>query len=199
MGFNVVSFDGLTVDEIRRVITYLAAEDYSNSDCFVCVVLTNGRKNIVMAKDGAYSIDLLYASFEKNESLRGKPKMFFVQADCEHPNDSLSNLPLQHHLHAKVPVVPDFLVVVSSPNELRCSSINCRSLFLETLVYCFEKYLRTDDLLSVLTIVNGMLEVSNLGSMRKDHTLSITIHRFTTLYLVVTIFRVNVKRSFLDR
>ena len=71
-----------TAKEISDEIQRQASSDHSNSDCFLCVVMSHGNE-----KDMFYSSDNKEISFKELmapiklcESLKKKPKMFFFQA-----------------------------------------------------------------------------------------------------------------------
>ncbi|KAK8766154.1 hypothetical protein V5799_007064, partial [Amblyomma americanum] len=65
------------------LIFAVGEEDYRNYDCFVCCFLTHGTdKDTLYASDGnRVSVDDVMAPFhgDKCRSLRGKPKLFFIQ------------------------------------------------------------------------------------------------------------------------
>lgn len=58
-------------------------EDHKDKDCFVCCILSHGKKGSVYGVDGQeVPIQELTTSFtaENCRSLAGKPKVFFIQA-----------------------------------------------------------------------------------------------------------------------
>ena len=72
----------------------VAAADHTSSDCFACILSSHGsevgwykekhvieRTDIVFAKDGYLFIEdiLKYFREDKSPSLKGKPKLFFIQ------------------------------------------------------------------------------------------------------------------------
>ena len=66
----------------------LACNDVMNahSDCFVFILMTHGmHDNFYCGSDGQVNLNDLLAMFlEGNcpESLKGKPKLFFIQVSC---------------------------------------------------------------------------------------------------------------------
>lgn len=73
----------LTMDTLERLLLSSSCIDHSNYDAFVCCFLTHGKLGVLYTSD-AKPIRILdivgYFDDIHCESLRGKPKMFFIQA-----------------------------------------------------------------------------------------------------------------------
>ncbi|NXM71560.1 CASP8 protein, partial [Serilophus lunatus] len=81
--FRVEEHKDLTAEEIRETVNALQLEDHGDKDCFVCCILSHGKKGIIYGVDGQEVPILdLTTSFtvENCNSLAGKPKVFFIQA-----------------------------------------------------------------------------------------------------------------------
>ncbi|NXW82950.1 CASP8 protein, partial [Alopecoenas beccarii] len=81
--FIIAEHRDLTAEEIRGIVNSLRCEDHKDRDCFVCCVLSHGKKGIIYGVDGQeVPIQELTMSFTGRNcpSLAGKPKVFFVQA-----------------------------------------------------------------------------------------------------------------------
>uniref|UniRef100_A0A663LYN6 Caspase-8 n=1 Tax=Athene cunicularia TaxID=194338 RepID=A0A663LYN6_ATHCN len=81
--FTIAEYRDLTAEEIRKIVNIYRCEDHKDKDCFVCCVLSHGKKGIVYGVDGQeVPIQELTTSFtgQNCHSLAGKPKVFFVQA-----------------------------------------------------------------------------------------------------------------------
>ncbi|XP_071418118.1 caspase-8-like isoform X2 [Pithys albifrons albifrons] len=81
--FRVEEYRDLTAEEIRKTVNIFRCEDHKNKDCFVCCILSHGKKGIVYGVDGQeVPIRELTTSFtaQNCHSLAGKPKVFFIQA-----------------------------------------------------------------------------------------------------------------------
>ncbi|NWQ76821.1 CASP8 protein, partial [Columbina picui] len=81
--FTVAEHKDLTAEEIRKIVNLLRCEDHKDRDCFVCCVLSHGKKGVIYGVDGQeVPIRELTMSFTGHNcpSLAGKPKVFFVQA-----------------------------------------------------------------------------------------------------------------------
>ncbi|NXU39663.1 CASP8 protein, partial [Drymodes brunneopygia] len=81
--FRVEEHRDLTAEEIRKTVNIFQSEDHGDKDCFVCCILSHGKKGIIYGVDGQeVPIWELTASFtaQNCNSLAGKPKVFFIQA-----------------------------------------------------------------------------------------------------------------------
>ncbi|OXB60613.1 hypothetical protein ASZ78_001146 [Callipepla squamata] len=81
--FIVAEYKDRTAEEIRGIINMYRRMDHNNKDCFVCCILSHGKKGIIYGIDGQeVPIQELTTSFtgQNCQSLAGKPKVFFVQA-----------------------------------------------------------------------------------------------------------------------
>ncbi|NXF95291.1 CASP8 protein, partial [Eubucco bourcierii] len=79
--FAVAEHKDLTAEAMRKTLNKYRSEDHK--DCFVCCILSHGKKGSVYGVDGqAVPIRELTASFtgQNCRSLAGKPKVFFIQA-----------------------------------------------------------------------------------------------------------------------
>jgi len=56
-----------------------AGKDHTDCDCFAMAVLSHGDEGQVFGTDEAMQIKKLVEPLKQCESLRGKPKLFFVQ------------------------------------------------------------------------------------------------------------------------
>ncbi|NXX17085.1 CASP8 protein, partial [Podargus strigoides] len=81
--FTVEEYRDLTAEQIRETVNIYRRKDHKDRDCFVCCVLSHGKKGIIYGVDGQeVPIQELTTSFtgQNCHSLAGKPKVFFVQA-----------------------------------------------------------------------------------------------------------------------
>jgi len=81
--FDVEVHRDLTMATLETLLLTSSARDHSNADAFVCCFLTHGKLGVLYTSD-AKPIRILdiveYFDDLHCESLRGKPKMFFIQA-----------------------------------------------------------------------------------------------------------------------
>ncbi|NXK91330.1 CASP8 protein, partial [Formicarius rufipectus] len=81
--FRIEEYRDLTAEEIRKTVSIFQCEDHEDKDCFVCCILSHGKKGIIYGVDGQeVPIRELTTSFtvQNCQSLAGKPKVFFIQA-----------------------------------------------------------------------------------------------------------------------
>ncbi|NXI98560.1 CASP8 protein, partial [Psophia crepitans] len=81
--FKVEEHKDLTAEKIRETVNTYRCKDHKDEDCFVCCILSHGKKGIIYGVDGQeVPIQELTTSFtgQNCHSLAGKPKVFFVQA-----------------------------------------------------------------------------------------------------------------------
>jgi len=70
-----------TKAQIEQEIKRQASSDHSHSDCFLCVVMSHGNKDrIVASDDNEISFEEIMAPIKACPSLEFKPKLFFFQA-----------------------------------------------------------------------------------------------------------------------
>ncbi|NXE54474.1 CASP6 protein, partial [Casuarius casuarius] len=82
LGFEVRCFDDLKAEDMLDKIYDASAEDHSDADCFVCVILSHGEDDHVFAYDAQIKIETITSMFrgDRCQSLAGKPKIFIIQA-----------------------------------------------------------------------------------------------------------------------
>ena len=68
-----------TEADIREIIKTYSKNNFQDEDCFVCVVTSHGKLGYFCTTDNyEFPLDDLFTPFEKNASLKGKPKLFFI-------------------------------------------------------------------------------------------------------------------------
>ena len=108
--FELRFYDNLTAIEIREEIQKIAEIDHKDSDCFLCVVMSHGEDDKMIASDSEeISFMEIMDPVKSCKSLDNKPKLFFFQA-CRGKNkmepknhrpdsgvsESLGNTPYDH-------------------------------------------------------------------------------------------------------
>ncbi|XP_050098176.1 uncharacterized protein LOC126579021 [Anopheles aquasalis] len=80
--FEVKVLNDRTKLELFKTLDEISKLDHTNHDCLVVVVMTHGDPDKLYTKDGSYVIDELWNKFTGDSctTLRGKPKLFFIQA-----------------------------------------------------------------------------------------------------------------------
>lgn len=80
--FDVHLFHNQKTQDMLDILKKAAAADHSDSDCFVCSILTHGEEGVIYGTDGTSTIEDIVEPFKGHNcvSLAGKPKLFFLQA-----------------------------------------------------------------------------------------------------------------------
>lgn len=79
--YKVELHENLTSRQMTELMMATSQRDHSMYDSFICCILTHGEKDMVHGADSE-SVNLLDLAglIKYSSSLRGKPKMFFIQA-----------------------------------------------------------------------------------------------------------------------
>ncbi|XP_056122829.1 caspase 20, apoptosis-related cysteine peptidase isoform X2 [Rhinichthys klamathensis goyatoka] len=128
LGFKVVVHRNKTADEMKNLLTDLGKT--VDGDCFVCCVLSHGKKEGVCGTDGGVvSVDEIREPFNGIycRSLAGKPKLFFIQAcrggqnqhgvkvQADAPEDGESEMDVDgDDFDITIPADTDFLIARST-------------------------------------------------------------------------------------
>lgn len=142
LGFLVQCHHNQTKDQMINILKRVSKSDHSNSDCFVCAILSHGdevhvvddndpdrheREDVVYATDDIVLTRQLVSLFTdtKCKTLAGKPKLFFMQACRGSTLDSGVSLnvmvdEVDSSQHGVVEVTPcplykDFLMMYATP------------------------------------------------------------------------------------
>ncbi|NXJ06050.1 CASP9 protein, partial [Odontophorus gujanensis] len=201
--FHVRTLRNLKAQEIDLELRKLARLDHSALDCCLVVILSHGcQTSHIQFPGGIYGTDgktipiekiVNYFNGSQCPSLRGKPKLFFIQAcggerkdkgfevDCESPQDETCRgsvesdaIPFQAPLGnadepdavASLPTPGDILVSYSTfPGFVSWRDKVSGSWYVETLDSVLEHYARSEDLLTMLVRVSDI--VSTKGKYKQ--------------------------------
>uniref|UniRef100_A0A8C4ZAQ5 Uncharacterized protein n=1 Tax=Gadus morhua TaxID=8049 RepID=A0A8C4ZAQ5_GADMO len=119
LGFQVEVLRDATRDQMLSSMEKLAGRDHSGMDCVACIVLSHGLKGGVYGVDGG-EVQLEELTDRLNgigcPSLRGKPKLFFIQACQGNKRDSTGVLCSDASVASEsLPSMADFLIAMSTP------------------------------------------------------------------------------------
>ena len=85
--FEFILCQNYTKSQIEQEIKKQASINHSNSDCFLCVVMSHGNEDKIVTSDNKeISFEELTAPIKSCPSLENKPKLFFFQA-CRGENE----------------------------------------------------------------------------------------------------------------
>ena len=183
LGFEVRKRENLSRLQLLKELDDVACQDHSAYDCFVLWLMSHGRSGEVFCSDGnTIPIQTLHDMLSECNTLRDKPKLFFIQAcrgDGEDEGVSVSaNTGISsYEQHSpsqvdspidavkkpapRVPTHADFLYAFSTVDEYvsyRHKALG--SYYVRGLVEAFRERAVYDHLLDILTVVNQ--KVSNM-------------------------------------
>ena len=151
LGFLVEINTNLTRDEMYKLAKDVAADDHSNFDAFVLIIMSHGRRgDAVSGVDGrAARIEEIMDEFRAIScaSLRTKPKLFFIQCctgngvEFMSPVQSYVDNPMPRFIHdsalANIPLPQeaDFLLAFAAvPGYYAYRLADSGSVFLQVIV-----------------------------------------------------------------
>ncbi|NWS27770.1 CASP9 protein, partial [Polioptila caerulea] len=189
--FTVLTRRDLKAQEMVLELLKLSRQDHSALDCCIVVILSHGcQTSHIQFPGGVYGTDgkpipiekiVNYFNGSNCPSLRGKPKLFFIQAcggeqrdqgflvDCDSPEEEapggslesdatpfqvLSDNVDEPDAIASLPTPSDILVSYSTfPGFVSWREKSSGSWYVETLDSVLEQYAHSEDLLSMLVRV----------------------------------------------
>jgi caspase 7 len=80
LSFDVHEYSSLTSGDFKELIDSYSRLDFSNDDCFMCVIIGHGDGNdeIECANEKDFDLKYFYRKFGTIPSLIGKPKIFII-------------------------------------------------------------------------------------------------------------------------
>lgn len=169
LNYDVVYYTNVKAMEMGAIMEGIAAKDHSNYDSFVCCVSTHGDENVMYGSD---SVGVKRSEFDEPikrcESLRHKPKMFFIQAcrTSSRSNDG-ANYPLPEFVVAsKLPPDADlFIANATTARNASYRSPDSGSWFVTALYQVFFQqahystlYVMMDKVNTVICDTRGVLQ-----------------------------------------
>ncbi|NXW75539.1 CASP8 protein, partial [Hirundo rustica] len=169
--FRVEEYRDLTAEEIRKTVKSFQGKDHEDKDCFVCCILSHGKKGIIYGVDGQeVPIRELTTSFtaQNCKSLAGKPKVFFIQAcqgDAFHKGVTIETDSGEQDASVArdarfqldcIPAEPDFLLGMATLQDyVSYRSTREGTWYIQALCQHLEYSCpRGEDVLTILTAVN---------------------------------------------
>ncbi|NXI32412.1 CASP8 protein, partial [Sterrhoptilus dennistouni] len=169
--FRVEEYRDLTAEGIRETVKSFQSKDHEDKDCFVCCILSHGKKGIIYGVDGQevpiWELTTAFTAQNCN-SLAGKPKVFFIQAcqgDAFHKGvtietdsgeqDSSVERDARFQLDC-IPAEPDFLLGMATLQDyVSYRSPREGTWYIQALCQHLEYSCpRGEDVLTILTAVN---------------------------------------------
>uniref|UniRef100_A0A131YZ70 Caspase n=1 Tax=Rhipicephalus appendiculatus TaxID=34631 RepID=A0A131YZ70_RHIAP len=158
--FETVQHKDLTVRKTKETLGNLGKNIDESDDCFVCCVLTHGTGDHLYGKDGKFSVNDLIKPFlgDVCPNLRGKPKLFFIQACRGDRLDSgtqavLDTADSPNRIY-RIPTHADILAAYSTvPGFYSWRNTMQGSWFIQALCSVLQDRAHFADVLSMLTVV----------------------------------------------
>lgn len=176
LDFDVHSFTNLTANQMEEEMKKVAAMDHAKNDCFVCAVLSHGDDGYIWGIDKPISLDAIKKPFKDQQpnSLKEKPKIFFIQA-CrgsitDDGTDVYATCYLEtDHAKPKLPIEADFLTVHSTVQGY-CSWRDPKkgSWFIQSLCKVLNEHGNTMELIDMMTLVNHIVAKYYQSSENSD-------------------------------
>ena len=187
LGFTVRTEQDLSRLQLLNVLDGVACDDHGSYDCFVLWLMSHGKSGEVFCSDEkTVPIQTLHDLFSQCDTLRGKPKLFFIQAcrgseedegvsvaadtgisSCKQRSQSQIDSPFDsvERQASRQPTHADFLYAFSSVDDyVSYRHEGLGSYYVRCLYDVFRERAVYDHLLDILTNVNQ--KVSNMEAMR---------------------------------
>jgi len=154
--------DNQTGSQMIKLLQTTAEKDFSRYDCFVCAILSHGKKDGIYGTDEELiKIEAITSLFRRNEcpSLEGKPKIFLFQACHGSRRDTVpvesdsDPIPLTS---SSLPADADFLICfASAPDHESYRQAHLGSWFISSVVDVFKEYAEREHLMDMMLRVNN--------------------------------------------
>ena len=168
LGYDVQHHTNLTASKIREMLRGIASCDHSVYDSFVCCVSTHGQEDIIYGSDSrsVYLSTDFVTPVKQCETLRKKPKLFFVQSCRVLPSPSTDLVTADSPLHLDADV---FIAMATTSGESAYGT-GSGSWFVDTLKKVFTEASQTTDLSHMMHSVTGIICDKEGHQKREDGT-----------------------------
>ncbi|XP_060565236.1 uncharacterized protein LOC132724398 [Ruditapes philippinarum] len=194
MHFDVTVYndaDGLTAMEmVQKLQDFSQHSSHVSGDCAVVCILSHGEEGYIFGADGKkFELDAVFSLFDNTccPSLRGKPKLFIIQACRGGALDrGVQYYPDEHDGSdarvRQVPSMSDMLICYPTQNGYYAWRNRDRgSWYVEALVQIFMKYARCEDVCTMLNRVNLLVskKVSHCPNIDMDQMSQMSEYKST--------------------
>lgn len=193
LGFKVKTRENLTKKDLMDELDNVVCQDHSAYDCFVLWLMSHGQSGKVMCSDkDSILFETLWDMFSNCRELRGKPKLFFIQAcrgekedegmsdviDADisaykrlnESNEAKNAVSAEDSVNQPATTIPsnsDILFAFSTVDRFVAYRNKSKgSYYVRCLVEVFRERVTDDHLLDILTLVNK--KVSEVAVEDKD-------------------------------
>ncbi|XP_063788665.1 caspase-8-like [Pseudophryne corroboree] len=180
-GYVVEEHKDLTGDGILHIMEEYQKKDHSERDSFVCFVLSHGGQGVVFGTDGK-EVPIKNITNCVNgqncESLRGKPKVFFLQA-CQgdqvdegvpYHSDSIGSTYADDGTRGHIPTNADFLTGFATVEDyISLRHPRNGSVYVQKLCIALtDHHYFQEDLASILTTVHQRIAEEDYDYTQED-------------------------------
>ncbi|XP_046568752.1 caspase-3-like [Haliotis rubra] len=192
LGFDVRMYINQTKKQMQEVMTQASKDDHSDSDCFVCVILSHGEEDKIYGTDGPVEVTRLLDPFKGHRcpTLTGKPKLFFIQACRGKATDFGADVTdavnmvggdedddgddTEEPVTYRIPTEADFLIAYSVVSGYYSWRDNIQgSVFIQALCEVLKEHGARLDLMTLMTRVNKMVaygfEVQEIRDVKRPY------------------------------
>ncbi|XP_064458588.1 caspase-7-like [Ornithodoros turicata] len=160
LGFNVKVENDREASQMEMKLKEVATDrNRINDDCFVCFVLSHGKRGEISTKDGSIKLRGLVDPFMAEEAahFRKKPKIFFVQA-CQVLGNDEKNAETPVEWSYGIRSHPElFFAFATPPGFLSYRVPKEGSIYIQTLCNIFDNSITFEDSSPDLeTLMNGV-------------------------------------------
>ncbi|KAL4221644.1 luteolysis [Mactra antiquata] len=194
MHFDVTVYndsDGLTALEmIQKLQDFSQHNGHMTADCTAICILSHGEEGFIFGADGKkFELDAVFTLFDNTccPNLRGKPKIFIIQACRGGALDrGVQYYPDEHDGSdarvRQVPSMSDMLICYPTQNGYYAWRNRDRgSWYVEALVQIFMKYAKCEDVCTMLNRVNLLVskKVSHCPNVDMDQMSQMSEYKST--------------------
>jgi len=167
LNFEVeLNLDLYCSDTLDRIKDY-SVRDYSSCSCIIIFIMSHGGNGTIETiESGSMHLNHFMDPFKTNNSLKNKPKLFFIQSCrgnkemAQHNSSSCSDSNNNNVCGTKVPIEADYLYAYSTvEGYYSYRDPKSGSWFIQTLCDVISKQLNSDGqhILDILTDVSSLM------------------------------------------
>jgi len=162
MGFGVECFINQTEAELDNTIDKIKKSSFEKINSIFFFIMSHGNEKVIMTKDKKLKkLEYFSNPFHGKRSLKGKPKLFFIQSVTEDKKDLMANgcflnIFKKSRRTFKVPIYADFLMVHSSVDQ----NINDKDFgcwFIQNLCEIIRIHNQTEHILTMMNRINDQV------------------------------------------